>query len=201
MNLATLEITKEEAVERLREYEQMLTEERTVEDEAILIAYRAAKRGLPIIRLTEAFRLAGRFPDRNGEEGRGLPRLAIARADATQVHVRSDSGYGWRFTDTRDDRGRNGLVGRHHVRVHADGVTWQQGGGRTVVPTIPPRHRPNRRRIHLFHVLWEVESWTPEPPVDPALLRHIRGDLWSVAAVWDLTPVERAVLSQRSSPV
>ena len=38
-----------------------------------------------------------------------------------------------------------------------------------------------------FHVLWEVESWTPEPPRDPALLRHLRGDLWSVLAVWDLT--------------
>jgi len=30
-------------------------------------------------------------------------------------------------------------------------------------------------------------------------LRHIRGDLWSVVAVWDLTELERLVLSQRIS--
>jgi hypothetical protein len=34
-------------------------------------------------------------------------------------------------------------------------------------------------------------------PVDPALLRHIRGDLWAVLAVWNLTDLERYVLSQR----
>jgi len=33
------------------------------------------------------------------------------------------------------------------------------------------------------------------PPRDPALIRHIRGDLWAVLAVWDLTELERAVLA------
>jgi hypothetical protein len=42
-----------------------------------------------------------------------------------------------------------------------------------------------------------VEEWTRVPPRDPALLRHIRGDLWVVLAVWDLTDLERLVLSQR----
>ncbi|MGH3300400.1 MAG: hypothetical protein ACRDOK_01755 [Streptosporangiaceae bacterium] len=35
------------------------------------------------------------------------------------------------------------------------------------------------------------------PPRDPALLRWIRGDLWAVVAQWDLTELERAVLSSR----
>ena len=34
-------------------------------------------------------------------------------------------------------------------------------------------------------------------PRDPALLRHVRGDLWAVLSVWDLTDLERMVLSQR----
>ena len=49
----------------------------------------------------------------------------------------------------------------------------------------------------MFHILWEVEQWDPTPPVDPALVRHIRGDLWAVIAMWDLTELERAVLAAR----
>jgi hypothetical protein len=35
------------------------------------------------------------------------------------------------------------------------------------------------------------------PPEDPALLKHIGGDLYAVLAVWNLTELERAVLSGR----
>lgn len=201
MNLATLDITTEQAEAALAEYRKMVADERTLEDEAIAQAYRAAARGLQVIRLSDAFRIAGRFPSKSGgytqgEPKPGLPRLAIARADATQCHVRSD-GKDWVFSDRRWAENRGALVGRDTVRVPdvADPTTWD--AGHTIVPTIPPRHRPNRRRLHRHHVLWEVESWTPEPPRDPALIRHLRGDLWSVLAVWDLTDVERAVLAQR----
>lgn len=47
---------------------------------------------------------------------------------------------------------------------------------------------------------FEVEDWqrTPQPPgTDPALLKHVGGDLWAVLATWDLTPLEAAVLGQR----
>jgi hypothetical protein len=49
-----------------------------------------------------------------------------------------------------------------------------------------------------LHVLWEVERWELVPPTDPALIRHIRGDLWAVLATWDLTEIERHVLAQRA---
>lgn len=198
MNLATLNITAEEAETALAAYKQQLAEERTDEDRAVAQAYRAAARGLSIIRLTEAFRIAGRFPDRHGNEGRGLPRLAILRADFQTCSVTSD-GDDWVFGPERFHRNRGALVGRDTVRV--PGVVDPRGwlGGRTIVPTIPPQHRPNRRRLHRFHILWEVDAWTMEPPRDPALLRHLRGDLWTVLAVWDLTDIERAVLTQRAT--
>lgn len=69
--------------------------------------------------------------------------------------------------------------------------------GKTIVPLVPPRHRPKNSRIRNFHILWEVDEWTMVPPKDPALLRHIRGDLWSVQAIWDLSELERLVLTQR----
>ena len=197
MDLATIDITETEAVAKLAEYETQLGAERSAEDHALAQAYRAARRGLPIIRLSDAVHAGGYFDD-------GLPRIAVVRADAVECHVavgwRSRSGQPARFiyADHRDARSRGALVGRHTVAVdvpgHTHTYTWR---GHTVVPLIPPRHRPRRPRLASCHLLWEVESWTPAPPVDPALIRHIRGDLWAVLAVWDLTELERAVLSQR----
>lgn len=199
MDLATIEITKEEAEERLREYEGQITEERTVEDEAIKAGYRAAARGLPVVQLTKCIERGGYFPS-------GLPRIAIVRADAKRCHVMvegSQPRLSFVFADARHADNRGALVGNHTVRVTvpaipAEEIKMRAWRGETVVPIIPPRHRPGRARIRGFHILWEVEAWANIAPRDPALLRHIRGDLWSVVATWDLTDLERAVLAARA---
>lgn len=198
MNITSLEITPEEATARLAEYEAQLHSERTREDEAIIAGYRAAKRGFPIISLPHVIGAGGWFEN-------GLPKLAVVRADATQCWVEISYGNDTRritYRDVERGRDRGALVGQHHVRVTApapDAPTpvRPRWSAKTIVPLIPPRHRPNPRRIRGFHILWEVERWDPTPPLDPALLRHIRGDLWSVMAVWDLTQLERHVLTQR----
>src|SRR5688500_11579986 len=92
MDLGALEITEDEIEEQVEQYAHLIAEERTEEDAAILAAYRAAKRGLPVIRLSRAFEIAGRFDGDNGKDQAGLPRLAIVRADATKVFVSDD---GW----------------------------------------------------------------------------------------------------------
>lgn len=189
MELATL-IAPEEAKAHLAEYEAQLLDERTAEDDAIRAGYRAAARGLPVISLSAAIASGGWFDD-------GLPRLAIVRADATEVWC-------WRsstevvYGTEEWPRSRSALVGRHTVRVPLPEGLRGWASGKTVVPTIPPRLRPRPARLARRHILWEVERWDPTPPTDPALVRHIRGDLWAVEAVWDLTPLERAVLSQRA---
>jgi hypothetical protein len=196
MDLGTIEITEEEAAARVAEYEKVLEADRSVEDAAILQAYRAAKRGLPIISLSRAF-------DIGGFHLNGLPKLAIVRADAKKVWVNASNlnngGTRLVFSDREFANSRGALVGAHSTCVDTSvsrpsGQRWRAS---TIVPLVPPRHRPNRGRAHSFHILWEVDEWTPAPPRDPALLRHIRGDLWSVLAVWDLTDLERLVLSQR----
>ena len=197
MNLSTLEIPVDEAEAYLREYAKLIESERTAEDEAIAQGYRAAKRGLRVISMTATIAAGGWFDN-------GLPRIAVVRADATKCYVHrgwSDNP-GLVFTDSPAADNRGALVGSHSVRVPLTDMPelsrreWRRA--LTIVPVIPPRFRPKRSRLHRHHVLWEVESWTPEPPKDPALLRHIRGDLWSVLAVWDLTDLERAVLGQRA---
>jgi hypothetical protein len=200
MDLATIEIDPSEAKERLAEYEKLIVNERTAEDDAIAAGYRAAARGLPIIQLSKCFEIAGTFEN-------GFPRLAVARADSKRVAVTARPD-GFTFhTDIVDrfsrpwingnEDARHALVGDHHVRVpYASDGSWKRGV--TVVPLVPIRHRPRMRRLHGFHILWEVTKWDPTPPLDPALLKHIRGDLWAVMATWDLTELERAVLSARS---
>lgn len=191
MNLTTIEMPVEEAKERLREYEEALRDQRTAEDEGIAMAYRAAARGMPVIQLSRCIEAGGFFDN-------GLPKLAIARANATTCWVRVRSGEdALVYADKQFAENRGSLVGTHTVRVPVP-IEWRKwASGSTVVPLIPPKHRPKRTRISNFHILWEVEEWTRVPPVDPALIRHIRGDLWSVVATWDLTEIERAVLSAR----
>jgi hypothetical protein len=198
MDLAVIPISKDEAVAKLDEYASMIYEERTAEDDAIAAGYRAAARGLPVIDLPRSVASGGLHDN-------GLPKIAVVRADATTCFARW-SGNDVIFAD-RDDWhvNRGALVGAHSVRVPFAGDElpgWQARSrwrsGSTMVPIIPPDCRPKPRRMRRCHVLWEVESWTQTPPYDPALLRHIRGSLWAVLAEWDLTELERLVLTQRS---
>jgi hypothetical protein len=189
VNLSTIVIPEDEARARLAEYEAAIRQERNAQDEALAMGYRAAARGLPIIRLSETITAGGYFDDNN------LPRIAVIRATEKQCYVRW-SGNDLVYNDGVS-RNQGALVGKWTVRVPIAeppaGRRWH--GGQTVVPLIPPRYRPRWPRLGSCHLLWEVHSWTPVPPEDPALIRHIRGDLWAVLAVWDLTELERAVLA------
>ena len=194
MELTALEISPDEAKAKLAEYEGLLASERTAEDRAIAQGYRAAARGLPVISLPRTIAAGGFHDD-------GLPRIAVVRADAAECEVRW-SRQDLVFHDENSHRNMGAMVGAHSVRVTVPGDMLPDGrkrwgSGKTIVPIVPPRYRPRPRRLRHCHILWEVESWTRIPPVDPALLRHIRGDLWAVLAVWDLTDLERYVLSQR----
>jgi hypothetical protein len=80
-----------------------------------------------------------------------------------------------------------------------DGEFIGQGEWAAILPLIPPRLRPPHG-LDNYHLLWEAVWTRPRTrraPGDPALLKHIGGDLWAVLAVWDLTPLEQAVLEMR----
>ena len=189
MDLSTIEMDPADARERLTEYQEALKVQRTAQDEALAMGYRAAARGLPIIRLSTTVAAGGYFEDNN------LPRIAVIRATEKNCYVRW-SGDNLVYNDGVS-RNQGALVGTYTVRVPIAappaGRRWN--GGQTIVPLIPPRYRPRWPRLKSCHLLWEVESWTLVPPHDPALIRHIRGDLWAVLACWDLSELERAVLA------
>lgn len=207
MELATIEMPADEAQRLFEEYRDAVHQRHDEEDEAIMRGYKALAKGQQVINLPQALRqggvtsisVGGRFRDAVTDVT--VPRLAVARANRTTV-----------WTYGIDDTGRCTMQTKRdpHVnnnfdvfRLHAgsfdpgqrDPDAWQSPRIRAVVPNVPPRLRP-RAGLHNFHVLFEAEwGLEPEPPYDPALLRHIGGDLYAVLAVWDLTEIERAVLA------
>jgi hypothetical protein len=201
MKLDTIEMSRPAAREAFLAYRRAVRERHDAEDEQIMRGYRELARGRMLISLSEAIRTAG-------ADDRGRPKLAIVRAHSREVHVhvRSD-GSEVTFTDDGDYwRARH----RNRVTVRDAGIMPPicsracMGVGSdhrhplvaaAITPIVPPPLRP-AAHLRNYHVLFEAD-WKA-PPVDPALLRHIGGDLYAVLAVWDLTPVERLVLAGRS---
>lgn len=64
---------------------------------------------------------------------------------------------------------------------------------RALVPAVPVALRPGEPLAGL-QILWEAE-WQSNPPGDPALLKPLGGNLASVIATWDLTPLEKLALA------
>lgn len=204
MNLSTIEMTREEAEVALQEWADGIKSRHTEEDEAIAQGYELLAAGKSLLSLSDTIRAGG--------QDEGLrPRLAVAPVTADVVYLERDRIGSVRFC-LRDRPGVWGRdVGPAGVRVEDvlpavtyeearshDLETWRGCQWRAMVPIVPPRFRARGWRG--AHVLFEAEwaKHTPPAPVDPALIRHVRGDLWVVLGVWDLTPLERAVLTERN---
>lgn len=185
MDLSTLEISPEEARAKLDEYADQLASERTAEDEAILAGYRAAKRGLPVILLTETIAAGGFFAN-------GLPKLAVVRADATQCFVHNETGT-WRsgswfdskvliYSDGETRRNNGALLGLHTVRVAIDDLPtrtsyWNPGqDDRADDPAQrPPAAHPPATPSHLVGSRGMGAGATDRPGPDPPYSRRPLG--------------------------
>lgn len=163
------------------------------EDLALVRGYRELARGRAIVDVADAMKAAGVRED-------GYPRLAIVRADADRVFVEINARTGAATFALKEPRG---YVGPRQMVTFPNGTfprtdKWLSRRG-TLVPMIPPPLRP-KASLENFYLLWEVASWDLVPPKDPMLLKNISGLLYAVVAVWDLTPLEQAVL-RSTAPV
>lgn len=222
MELTTLEVPADVARREYLAYRKLVREHRNAEDEQMMRAYRAASKGQRLIRLPDVILAGGlhygdpREMTRYDSQAKGhvrtgrwlvtaFPRLAVARADVRHVYcsgVQSDGsiefdynarGSAHRATRQRFDL-RPGTVPNSELPggVHEFHTSTRKVA---MVPSIPAALRPSTA-LGNFHILWEAE-WKvrPIPPGDPALLKHVGGDLYAVLAVWDLSPLEQAVLA------
>lgn len=204
MQLDTITMTRDEAATQLAEYRDALKEHEDREYEAVARGLRWLKRdGVEGLIDLRAAITAG------GVDDHLRPRLAACQADAEWCYMRRTTRGDVEFADRpwRDipHNARRGIVRFSEGTLPATqpprNLGWDRWrrmqSGKAMVPMVPARLRP---KLHLrnFHVLWEAE-WRPEPPVDPALLKHIGGDLYALLGTWDLTPLERAVLAGRTA--
>jgi hypothetical protein len=192
MELATITMPGATETDRLNaarkaflEYRAAVRARHSEEDAQIMRGYKALSQGKQLIHLRDTIRAGGL-----GKDGR--PRLAIMRADQRWCfyHKRWDDGFSF---SCDGDEWRH----RHATRIRFDSDVLACTGkdAKALVPIIPPGLRPTIA-LSNFHILWEAE-WQAVPPKDPALLRHLGGDLYAVVAIWDLTELERAVLGGR----
>jgi hypothetical protein len=191
MNLQAIEMPKDKAIEALMAYRSAVRERHNEEFAACVRGYQALARGKKIISLVETVR-------RGGTDENGCPRLAVARADLREITFRR-----WQDGRVDFDPERWPHWRRRKQSVHLPAGTLPAGREidwkyRAIVPFVPPQYLPKRGALELFHILFEAE-WSMTPPVDPALLRHLGGDLWVVVTTWNLTPLEQLVLGGRGT--
>jgi hypothetical protein len=182
MELNAIAVDRNEARRAFIEYRDAFRKNRLEEDEALMRGYRVLSEGKQIISLVDTIRAGG-------ADEKGLPKLAVARADHLQIGVRT-----WRSGEVRF--GLKNHAARDAGRIDLPAGTLPEFSGWvreavSIVPIIPPRFRPPfdlSRYYILFEANWKVV------PKDPALLKPLGGGLYAVLAVWDLTELERTVL-------
>jgi hypothetical protein len=226
MNLEAVEIPRNEARQSYLDYRRQAQIERDPvarhELEEIAAAFRiAASEELALIALAPTITRGGtvtrtqvvnRGRDNERRTHYALPRLAAVKADARFVYclgVREDGSV--QFSDSLNRRYdyRSGVL---DVETNLELPEGFEAGDRNIatrwsawgamVPVVPPKHRPRPNAdLSKYVLLFEAEEWTwqqpPRPPGDPALLKHVGGDIYAVVATWDLTELERLVLSGR----
>ena len=181
MNVEKLTMDKEHARSLYKSY-QAHRAGMTKDDEAIASIYRHIAQGKLVIRALASIIAAGL-------NAAGQPRLAIARADEREIDCRI-----WNDSCTFEPPRVYTRSRQRQFVVPIPGLSSRTPNCRAIVPLIPVHLRP-RTAIDKYHVLWEAD-WN-QYPVDPYLLRRLGEDAWVVVAAWDLTPVERAVMSSK----
>ena len=204
MEVVTIEQAAEEAKVEWKEYCKAIREN-IPNDAEYMRYYKSIKnalyhlsQGKHIIDINASMKAAG-------VNDKGWPKLAICKASMKKVF------FIWERDWSTDER-----YGQYYERYRRKGEDWDserntykvsesawgdiQRADRdrrvsTVVPKVPAQFMP-KNGLANYHILWEVDEWTPEPPKDPMLLKQIRGskNLFAVLAVWELTKLERAVL-------
>lgn len=184
------EYRRQSLLARISEADREARERVAAEDEALMAGYRLIASGKPVISLAATI-------GAGGYDAAGYPRVAIARADQVHVEVRfsgDDASFEpvmWgqraasKFFTVPMPHWEPPAPGAFRERMVAD------------VPRVPAWLRPAgdlSRYATLFEASWRRPAVNRRRIGDPALLRPLGGDLYAVVAVWDLTPLERAVL-------
>lgn len=198
MNVATVELDKETATQKYKEYLEKNKKIKSKEYSAARRAYRALSRSYKVIDIYAAFERTGVKNDNTG------PKLAIVRADAKEVVFIKSRGGGGRFC-APDARSWQQPLKVADV-VIPDGTfrnwemmpnsTWQIKDD-TISTNVPfiPAHIEVPGQMQNYYILFEVNVWKKRQKVrDPYLLQRLNDNTFVVLAEWDVSPVEAIVM-------
>jgi hypothetical protein len=207
MEVEQLEIPQEEAKRQIHALKEMFRANKSVADNKIYRdlkrAYGHMQHGGKVIDIYKAFK-------DSGEKEPGHPKIAIVRADGRKCYctrlrdgaaVFSHDSGGRSWGGPRGSSTARKTYGEIQVPENTfswDYHPWDKRVLSTIAPIIPPVIMIESVRFNLsnYHILFEVEEWKLEPPVDPILLKQINGSLFAVLAHWDLTEIERAIIRE-----
>lgn len=197
MNVATIEMSRQKALDKLQSYRGQLQRRADSEYEAAVEGYKALADGKILLDLNDVF---ANVPT----DHKDRPMLAIGRADRRQIEFRWSNQ---RFLFDARNNGYGPPSGSLVVRVDAGRARdfkkasseWDSRGY-ALIPMVPADVRPNVD-MKKCHILWEVPEWADSrisrAPSDPYLVQHLAGTLWVVLAEWELTPLEMAITRGR----
>ncbi|HLW67864.1 MAG TPA: hypothetical protein VKS79_21275 [Gemmataceae bacterium] len=185
MNAITITMPRDKAEALAEQYRFDLegkADQATDVDRALLVGYEALAQGEVLLNLLQTFQTCPL-------DARGLPKLAIARANwkrcCYQMNFwRQRAKFMSRWEDS-DCRARGIAIPRRFLPSGA-----KEESSFADVPTIPLSVRP--RSLGGYFILWECEWQTL--PGDPLLLRRLTPSLFVILAQWDLTDLERSIL-------
>lgn len=196
MNVSEMAVTipYSDALTARDAYREAIRQERATEaDRQLYDAYRAVAQGKRVIDISAVLQKAG-------VDAQFRPKLAICRADVPWGYFYFNSRRrppAFWFAVREASGGWRGPGVRPHATISVPAEVFlnyqtRQFSGRARVPFIPPQYRP-KHHLSNYHILWEAE-WERTPPVDPLLVKHLRGPFFVILAAWNLTPLEQAVM-------
>jgi len=213
MEVPTLKMPHDEAQRQLTALKEVFRANKSVKQQEIYRdmrrVYGHMKHGGKVIDISLAVKQSGLNDD-------GDPLVAICRADASKCYLfKNVDGsaifsskpfpYRWNSVTVPRKSYKDVFVPAKTLEwPHKDNpqniakTRWEIGTPQvsTVVPLIPAPILVDevKRNLSYYFILWDVEKWEPEPPVDPILLKRLTPNLFGVLATWDLTEVERSIL-------
>lgn len=211
MELETIEVDRQQVESELESIKQAMKEgyisKRTALARDLMAVYGHLKHGGKVVDVFKAFHKAGLDSD-------GHPRLAIVSFDARMCYLYKKGNGGAIFSKERKERHRVHAVRNiGDVELPPDTYTWEKDERgnlphrrfKTLAPVVPPRViaiASAKLTPQYYHVIFEPEMWVkskvPPPPRDPILGKMLTPNIFGVIATWDLTELERSIISGRA---
>lgn len=203
MNVTTIQVDKEEALKKYKEYLEAEKKTKSREYSAARRAYRALSKGLKVIDIYDAFKRTGLKTD-------GNPKLAIVRADAKEAFFRKETGGAGKFSIDGPYSFRANKVSDVRLPEKTFCEDWEK--------ELPPRQYEIRDKDicakvpfipanisvpgkwENYYILFEVSQWfaadksATAKVKDPYLLQRLNDNTFVVLAEWDVSPVEAIVM-------